>query len=62
MFKSNKSALALSSSSVGDRTMNLDEDYEKTSFLKVIGQGSTVEDHRSGILSLIELILGKWIA
>jgi hypothetical protein len=62
MSKSNKSAPVLSSSSVGDRDMNLDKDYEKTSFVEVTDQGSTIEDHRSSIPSLIELILDKWIA
>ena len=62
MSKSNKSTPVLSSSSVGDRAMNLGKDYEETSFIEVTDQGSTIEDHRSSIPSLIELILGKWIA
>jgi hypothetical protein len=42
--------------------MNLGEDYKETSFIEVTDQGSTTEDHRSSMPSLIELILGKWIA
>jgi hypothetical protein len=62
MSKSNKSTPVLSSSSVGDRAMNLGEDYEDASFIEVTDEGSTIMDHRSSIPSLIELILGKWIA
>jgi hypothetical protein len=61
MSKSNKSTPVLSSSSVGDRAMNLGEDYKETSFIEVTDQGSTTEDHRSSMPSLIEHILGKWI-
>ena len=59
MSKSNKSTPVLSSS---NRAMNLGEDYEDASFIEVTDEGSTIMDHRSSIPSLIELILGKWIA
>jgi hypothetical protein len=42
--------------------MNLGEDYDDASFIEVTDEGSTIMDHRSSIPSLIELILGKWIA
>lgn len=50
-FKSNISTLVLSSSSnVGDCTINLKKDYEETPNEKGIGQGSTIEKDRLGIL------------
>ena len=47
--KSNKNTLASLSNSVGNRFINLENNYKETSNRKGINQGSTMEKDRSGI-------------
>lgn len=61
MSKSNKSINASSSYSVGDRNMNLGNDYEEVLNVKVTDQCSTIKDNRVGNLSSIEPISSKII-
>lgn len=58
--KFNNNVLVLSSSSFRDYAINLENDYEKASTVKVIDQGSAIKD-KLGIPSLIKPISNKWI-
>jgi len=49
--KSNKSTIASSSSSVNDRALNLDDDYEEILNVEVINQGLTTGDNKVDIHS-----------
>lgn len=61
MSKSNKSITASSSCSVGDRYMNIGNDYKEVLNVQVTNQCSTIKDNRVGNLSSIELVSSKII-
>jgi len=60
-LKSNKCIIVSSSSSLGDRAMNLSDDYEETPNVKVTNQGLTIKKNRAGIPYSIVYIAHKVI-
>lgn len=61
MSKSNKSITTSSSCSVGDRYMNIGNDYKEVLNVQVTNQCSTIKDNRVSNLSSIEPISSKII-
>jgi hypothetical protein len=59
MFKSYKSATTSSSSSSGDRVVNLSDDHEEARTIEVTNQGLMNMDNIARILSARDIIYNK---